>query len=242
MTQQQKNYLIAVVLGDGCINQRIINNTIQCRLLLKHSIKQKEYFDWKVKKLKEILDGTSKKQPNQKRFSKIVKEQHRVRPHQKIVTSVRYEKNHPYLKVLKRFVYRDKRKQYTPKVLNRLGLEGLAIQWMDDGSLYHFKVKNALDELYYSKCSGTWNTYITREENQVIVNWMTKKYGITPKIEKDKTFTRLRFNTGDMRKLVPLIEKYIHPSMRYKVELKVGQLVGDSALHSTSTAESEDIV
>jgi len=160
MTQKEKQFLLACVLGDGCINKRIINNTVQCRFLLHHSNKQADYFLWKVEKIRKILDKADSKNStwryeNTSGRSKIL--------------SVKFERNHPYFKNLYGFIYQNKTKTFSKKVLNKLDIEGLAIWYMDDGSLYNYKKLYPDGTYKYNKCSMTLNTYLSHEENKIIV-------------------------------------------------------------------------
>lgn len=228
MTKEEKDFVLACVLGDGCINKRIVNNTIQCRYLLKHSIKQKEYFDWKVSKLIPILS-------NGKVNSKPSMEHNCGRSG---ITCVRYEKNHKYLKDLYYFIYENGKKTFSRKVLDRLTAEGVAIWYMDDGSLYNVKYTTIKEKLVkYRTAQLTLSTYISIEENNVIIKYFQEVWGVTFRAVKDKGFYRLQCGTQEARKFIEIVRPYIHPTMLYKIDIKVG-----SSQHGTPLIEVEDIV
>lgn len=217
MTKKEKDFTLACVLGDGCINKRIVNNTPQCRFLLKHSIKQKDYFLWKVEKLSKAL---SKSDRTCEKRSVWSIEENSGRSN---ITALRFERNHPYLKDLYSFIYQGGKKTFSKKVLNRLTLEGLAIWYMDDGNMYNVKYLTSRGTYRYRMVRCTLNTYLSEAENQVIVDYFKKKYDIEWLITKDKGLTRLQMSTKQARKFIDLIKDYIHPSMMYKTEIKVGQ-------------------
>lgn len=221
MTKQEKNFVLACVLGDGCINKRIINNTPQCRFLLKHSLKQKEYFLWKVEKLSEILSRKSIKDSTWK----IEKECGRSK-----LDAVRFERNHPYLKSLYSFIYQSNKKTFSKKVLDRLSIEGIAIWYMDDGSLYNVKYANTETTYRFRTAQCTLNTYLSEKENEVIVDWFKKKHNIIWRIVKDKGFTRLQMGTQEARKFIALIKDFIHPTMMYKTNIRVGEVIDRNTL------------
>jgi predicted 3-demethylubiquinone-9 3-methyltransferase (glyoxalase superfamily) len=137
------------------------------------------------------------------------------------------------------FIYVNGKKTFSKKVLNRLSLEGIAIWYMDDGSLYNVKYKTSKNTYRYRTAQCMLNTYLSKEENEVIVKWFKDKYDIKWRIVKDKNFTRLQMGTKQARKFIALIKDYIHPSMMYKTEIKVGQEVSYNTLQPKLV---EDIV
>ena len=226
MTKNDKNFILACVLGDGCINKRIINNTIQCRYLMRHSNTQFDYFKWKVDKLKNIFDKSQKKD-----FKIKSDWQYENNSGKSKILSVKFERNHPYLKSLYKFIYQNNKKTFSQKVLNRLNIEGIAIWYMDDGSLYNVKYKTSRNTYRYKTAQCTLNTYLSEKENEVICKWFKEKYDINWRIVKDKKFTRLQMGTKEARKFFGLIEDFIHSSMMYKIDIKVGQEIECNTLH-----------
>jgi len=236
MTTKDKKFILACVLGDGCINQRIVNNTIQARFMLRHSNKQFDYFLWKVEQLKKALEKTQAKDFHKKSDYYYEDESGRSK-----ILSVKFERNHPYFKLLYKFIYQNGKKTFSRKVLNRLDAKGLAIWFMDDGSLYNFKYE-VKGYSTYSKCCARLNTYLSKEENEVIIKYFIDKWGIEWKLEKEKRFYRLRCNTTEFRKFVEIIKPFIIPSMMYKIDIKVGQKILNKTYPQTDNAVGEDIV
>lgn len=234
MTKKEKNFILACVLGDGCINKRIINNTIQCRYLMRHSNTQFDYFKWKVDRLISIFDKSQNKQ-----FKIKSNWSYENNSGKSKILSVRFERNHPYLKSLYNFIYQNGKKTFSKKVLNRLDLEGIAVWYMDDGSLYNVKYKTSKNTYKYRTAQCTLNTYLSEKENEIIVKWFKNNYDINWRIVKDKSFTRLQMGTKEARKFFALIKDFIHPSMMYKIDIKVGQEIKCNTLHPVM---DEDIV
>lgn len=220
MTKKDRNFIIACAIGDGCINKRYINNKNYYRFLMKHSIKQKDYFLYKAKIIESILNKTRIK------FHRVEHNCGRSN-----ITCYSYEKgDSKNLKPVYNMLYSNNKKTYSLKLLNHLNPLGLAIWFMDDGSLYNFKHTRKNGSQYYSKCRITLSTYVSYEENEIIQKYFIKKWNIKWNIHKDKTdsgklFYRLSAGTKEARKFFEIINPFVHKSMVYKTNIKVGQEV-----------------
>ena len=127
MTKNEKAFVIACAIGDGCINKRFVNGYSCYRFLMKHSEKQKDYFLYKAYQLDQIL-GKKRKKP-----FKIYKNLGRSN-----ITVYQFEKNsNKHLKSIYNLIYINNKRTYSKNLLSKLNAEGLAIWFMDDGSLYH---------------------------------------------------------------------------------------------------------
>jgi len=212
MTKEEKRFILGCAIGDGCISKGVIQKKyIRYRFLMKHSSKQSEYFHWKAKKLEQILSKTPRTS-----YYTIYKNSGYSN-----ITALQYEKcNKKVLKPLYNLLYRNGKKAITRRVLNKLSPLELAIWYMDDGSLSHYS-RNGV----YTKVHCTLNTYISRECNEIIVKYFQERWGIKWNIHKDKQFTRLAMGTKEFKKFSKIIEPYIHPSMQYKIKLKLKQRI-----------------
>jgi hypothetical protein len=123
-----KPILIGMLIGDGSVKKH--KNYVNARFSFKHSIKQKEYFFWKVLKLKEI---SSKKcfwpqQNNSLINSKQVSS-----------NTIRYQSRAiPFITTLYELTHKRSHKgriRIWRKWLNELNQESIAIWWLDDGSI-----------------------------------------------------------------------------------------------------------
>jgi hypothetical protein len=222
MTKNEKQFVVACAIGDGCINKRFVSGYPCYRFLMKHSEKQKDYFLYKAYQLDRIIG-----KPRKKVFT-IYKNSGRSK-----INAYQFEKNsNKHLKPIYNLLYRNGKKTYSKQLLNMLTPEGLAIWWMDDGSLTNYKYRNKEGILKYTKATGTLNTYISYEENEVIQKYFLDTWDVKFRIHKDtsdsgKVFYRLSASTKELRKLFKIITPYIHKSMKYKVTLKTGQVISE---------------
>lgn len=114
LTQTQKSIIIGSILGDGYL--RVIKGRKNAFLEINHSIKQKEYVDWKYNQLKSIV-----KSPPKSRKGNGDRVAYRF-----------YTKQHPKLTELFQYFYKNN----TKIIPDNLHLNPiiLAVWFMDDGS------------------------------------------------------------------------------------------------------------
>ncbi len=172
----------------------------QLRLYCGQSVKQKDWFDFKKKRFEKI-------------FNQSFKEYKYDYP--KYNTSVyQFTTNtNDLTKYLINLFYPNDKKIIPKKALEQLTLEGIAWWYMDDGSMSIKKIDG--------KPRGaeiTLNTYLTAEENQIIIDFFQNQYNITWKLNKSKGKYRLRMGKKEGKKFFALIEPYIIDSMKYKID------------------------
>lgn len=200
MRKDEKTTLLALCIGDGYLNQYIPKGrkATVTTLRIIHSVKQKEYLEWKANILHSILGGNK---PIVHEFNNSG------------YPGVRLQKSNPYFRILRKYLYKNNRKIIPLKALERMSLQDIAIWWMDDGCLFPKKRNGKIHawELYL-------NTYLTDDENQVIINFFKEKFGITWRINHDKGKSRLRCSTREGRNFLNLIRSYVTVEcMKYKV-------------------------
>jgi hypothetical protein len=186
LTQTQKSIIIGSILGDGYL--RVIKGRKNAFLEINHSLKQKEYVDWKYDQLKSIVKSSPKlRKSNEGRVA------YRF-----------YTKQHSELTELFKNFYQNGKKM----IPDNLQLDPiiLAIWFMDDGS------KCRSSDIYL-------NTQQFDNESQRKIISSLKKIGLMSSLNKDKSYCRIRFIKSSLPKLRNLLDKYIIPSMRYKIEL-----------------------
>jgi hypothetical protein len=83
---------------------------------------------------------------------------------------------------------------------------------MDDGSK-SFKRKNGR----IHAMEVTLNTYLPKENNEVIINYFQEVWGIKWGLNKSKGTWRLRMGTQEGRRFFDLISPVVLDSMRYKI-------------------------
>lgn len=113
MNKTEKATLIGLVLGDGHIdchkNKKIYTNST---ITFTHSIKQKEYIEWKANLLHSIFGGNK---------PKVIEINNNGHP------GMRMMKSNKYFKVLHRYLYKNGVKTIPLKALNRLTPLAIAI-------------------------------------------------------------------------------------------------------------------
>lgn len=190
VTKRAKNLLLAMALGDGHVHKSNYG------LNIKHGLKQKDYCEAKAILIGECLEKTIN--TVQKNYGGY--------------DCVRFSICHPYLKFVRKWLYKNNHKTITLRVLRRLSDEGVAIWYMDDGSLYIKKRKGKAHgfELVISTCC------FTSEEAQVVCDFFLERYGVSMTIKKDGKYFSVRCGTHNARKLITILNTYCMPGMEYK--------------------------
>ena len=190
---EKRGIICGMLLGGG---GRCRNN-----FYIAHSTKQSEYALFK----KELLESITGKQVNtRQRKTNLGYEIIRIEP--KLI---------PLTRVLVKKCYKSGKKTFPVKFLNYLTLQGLAIWFMDDGSKSFKRVGNRIHAVEI-----TLNTYLSKEENEVIISYFKERWEIQWGLNKSKDKYRLRMGTREGHKFFNLIEPYIIDSMRYKINLQ----------------------
>ena len=192
-TQQQKEFLLGNMLGDGHLS---ISGTM-ARMFAVHCDKQKDYLFWKYEMWKNIvsigsLEYSGKKYPCWE-FTTLC--------HSEFLT---YHK----------LFYNDKLKIITPKLIQHLidymTAFSLAILIMDDGWLS-------------GKCIHIASDGFSKEENQLLANMFKIKFGLDTKVIKHNRHTRnkvyyhLGFDRENSAKLEEMIKPFMFPHFLYKL-------------------------
>ena len=182
------------ILGDGYAR----NN----QLTIQHSIKQKDYLLYKARLL------------NQSKGSRFV-------------LTEKLDITYPYIRLFyhnksvgraRKKIYVNGTKVLTEGILNQLGTIGLAIWYMDDGSLVLHKYPNGTiksREVYWSTDNFDLDSHLTFQK------WMKRKYDIDIKITpyKKGKYYRTVLNATNANKFFELIKAHIPPSMEYKINM-----------------------
>jgi len=187
-----KGIVIGMILGDGSLGLPCKNESINARLSISHSQKNNDYVEWKKKILEHktsVRSDTYIGGYSNNTFSRIT------------------TKCHPlYTKLYKR-IYHLGRKTTDEHCLKLLNDVGLAILYMDDGSISNSNGSveinkncfNYAEQLMLQKCFKLkWD-----------LNWNIHRKGI---------YYRLYLKHKDVPKFFDIINKTIDliPSMKYK--------------------------
>lgn len=200
MKTEKKALLIALVIGDGFIRTDSRSKSNKSSLKLCHSINQEEYMKYKTDLLHKLLGG---KKPTINYYL------HKW-PDGSTYKQVRAEKAHRYFRVLKSWLYPNK---YNIKYLKYLTPQGLAIWFMDDGSII---ANNRYKDGSCSSARTNLHLCTTKESAEAVCEYFKDYWGIkfTTFLEKGNYSIRCFHKEG--RIFHELIHQYIIPSMSYK--------------------------
>lgn len=196
-----------MLLGDGTIS----NNYV---FKLSHGEKQKEYLEWKIK----LLNDYGIKNNGLKKYIQTVG--------YNIGSTVYYSQMSivPFIKVLRRVIYKPVKNYANRKILNRLNPLGIAIWYMDDGCI---NIRRTGDKIhgFYIRIA----TCLYKDQNQVIIDYFKEVWNISFYQFKEgkpgKNTYSLCCGTQEGIKFIELIKPYIEscPSMLYKIQYDLSQ-------------------
>jgi hypothetical protein len=194
MNKEDKGILIGMCIGDGYLQPSKYTTVLK----ILHSQKQEEYIKYKAQLLSNILNKEVKvKNINNNGYP-----------------GVEFRKGHKYFRIIRKWLYNNNKKKITRFLLNKLTPKSIAIWYMDDGSLYP-KKRNGKIHAYELILS----TYISKEDNQIIIDYFKEIWDLEFHIVKSKGLYRLRMNTKNIKKFIPIIQPYIIPSLEYKIKI-----------------------
>lgn len=188
---EQRGILVGLLLGDSCKSQK--------NFFIQHSSKQEKYILFK----KQLLEQITGKSVNL-RYWTSKKGYSQIRLEPKLI---------PLIRVLVKKLYKAGTKTITRKFLNLLTPQGLAIWFMDKGSKSFQKKDGKVHAV-----TVNLNTYISKEENEIIVSYFLEVWGFKWGLSKGKGLYRLRMGTREGKKFLDFIRTYIPESMLYKVQ------------------------
>lgn len=204
LSQNEKQIILGGLLGDSYYKK---DNKI---IRFYHSDKQKEYLEWKYLMFYKNTNNICRKI-----FHRIIETDNKTYSGYGFELYGKRNTLDDLFSFLNKHLYsNDRRRKISMKYLNELSELGLAVWWMDDGSMCLSKGNR------YGKLSTHCFNY---EENILIQKYFKKKWDIDVSvcIEKEKYYF-IRFNATAMRKLIKIIYKHVCeiPSMIYKIDLK----------------------
>ena len=207
ITKESRNLLIGMLLGDGTISN---NNVFK----IAHSESQKDYLEWKIKQLKEagIRNNGVKSYIKTKGYT--------------IGVPVYYTQLNtiPFIKVLRKIFYKEKKILGNRKLLNRLDAKGIAIWYMDDGHINIRKTKDGRPMGFYIKIS----TCEPKQEVQTIIDFFKEQWNIKFYMfhegKKEDSYS-LCCGTKEGLKFIDIVKPYVSqvPSMIHKITYDLSQ-------------------
>ena len=190
-----RNLCIAMSLGDGTINPKGY-------LAMRHSLKQKEYLEWK----KKLLNSHGISTTDLYHVGNNGYDSFELRTY-----------THRFLKLYRKVVYKP-HKTVSRKLLNKLDATGVAIWYMDDGSI---SSRRDVDGNIKSSVL-TISTCTTREQNQIIIDYFLDVWGIKFGQRKMGSKFSIICGTREARKFVDIVSPTVSQidCMTYKLNVK----------------------
>ena len=207
ITKESRNLLIGMLLGDGTISN---NNVFK----IAHSESQKDYLEWKVKQLKEAGIRNN----GIKSYIKTVGYATGATVYYTQLNII------PFIKVLRRIIYKNKKVLGNRKLLNRLDAKGIAIWYMDDGHINIRKTKDGRPMGFYIKIS----TCEPKQEVQTIIDFFKEQWNINFYMfhegKKEDSYS-LCCGTKEGLKFIDIVKPYVSqvPSMIHKITYDLSQ-------------------
>lgn len=206
ITKESRNLLIGMLLGDGTIS----NNYV---FKIAHAESQKDYLEWKIKQ----LNNYGIRNNGMKSYIKTVGYNTGVPVYYTQLNII------PFIKVLRRICYKNKKIIGNRKLLNRLSAREIAIWYMDDG---HINIRKSSGRPcgFYVKIS----TCEPREEVQTIINYFKEVWDINFYMfhegHKEDSYS-LCCGTKEGLKFIELVKPYVLqvPSMIHKITYDLTQ-------------------
>lgn len=166
-------------------------------LHIRHSKEQKEYLEWKKKLLNKNGITTTP-------IVEIDNEVYTFRTY-----------SHEFIRLYYRILYNKGKNISDIKILKKINPIGLAILYMDRGGLT-FKKKNGR----ITGCYLTINTYLSKENNQIIIDYFRDEWNINFNQIKSGKFYKLRCGTKETEKFIDIVKPYLVEVSCMKHKLK----------------------
>ena len=206
INKENRGILVGLALGDGHIKkfqksgQQGSEKPHYAMIEIRHCEAQKEFIEYKADLLHSVLGG---KRPKVSFINNNGFPAYSIR------------KVNSYFRNLHSWMYVNKKKIISRKILDMLTIKGIALWYMDDGNLSAKKRNGKIHayELFI-------NTHEDRPTNQIIIDYFKEVHGINFGQTKNNGSYRLRCGTREARKFLELVRPYIIPSMQYKIEMK----------------------
>lgn len=195
-TNELTQFIIGSILGDGSLS-KIDAGRHNSRLRVAHCLRQADYCTWKAQLLKKynLLSQLKYDHTFDSRFKE---------PDYTIIKAS--SKAHPIFTKYRKLCYNNnKTKSVNIDIMKKLDSFGLAIWYMDDGNR--------------TACSMTLATNsFSQEELKTLVQILDKNFSLTFTIHKAGI---LYLKAECWKRFVELVEEYIIPCMRYKIQERV---------------------
>lgn len=220
-TGELKGLLAGMLLGDSCLTMSMKttnpNSKANAYMRIQHSNKQRDYLLYKANILEQLT---------------AVKVTEIGGKYPGVACSTRCI---PFYTRMYKIIYPNGKKTVNKTWVNWLTPQGLALWYMDDGSLNKSYSVNKSGrrriyrrEIYLHTCS------FSLEENQMLVNMIYEKFGIRFRVFRNGKYYRLQIGAIEANKFIEIVKPYIIPTMQYKINMEYDE--GGNRMQGTRTA------
>ncbi len=192
LTSRQREIIIGKILGDGHLETHSQGQTYKLRI--EHSYNQKDYVDWVYNELKSCASNLPKI-----KFQTVRGKIYRKYWFNTIST--------PSLRFYGQQFYPNNKKVIPKYIYKWLSPLTLAVWFMDDGSI---KSKECQAKILNTQGYSS-------EDVQKLIDTLEHVYNLHTKARKQKEGLQIYIPAQEVEKFKSIIEKYIIPSMEYKL-------------------------
>lgn len=189
LSRRQREVLIGLLLGDGHLETQ--NNGRTYRLKVEQSVKKRAYVRWLYKLFQEFTLQEPREVKN-------------ATKHNLCFSTVSHGAFRFYAHL---FYGKDSKKSISKQICKFLTDEGLAVWFMDDGSI---KSKGCLGRILNTQG-------FQKEESILLIGALKEKFGIESRLRFQKDGYQIYILAESYKMLIERIGKYVIPSMRYKL-------------------------
>lgn len=199
VTDIQQQLLLGSLMGDASaqlveskrISNKYINKGMRSRVRFKHGPKQSDYLDWKYTIIQEHVKTAPKNYCNGG-FTSTIRS---------------FSTNCNIYDTIKSIFVNNKKSPNT-EWLNQIDDFGLAVWFMDDGSIS--------SDVMHFHTEG-----FNKHENDIICHWLINRYNVPARVlsykKRNKILYYISVGRDGGKIIAKIISKYIPPFMRYKL-------------------------
>lgn len=192
LTTRQREIIIGKILGDGHLETHSNGQTYKLRI--EHSYNQKDYVDWVYKELQSLASNIPKI-----KFQTVRGKMYRKYWFNTIST--------PSLRFYGQQFYPANKKVIPKYIYKWLSPLTLAVWFMDDGSI---KSKECQAKILNTQGYSS-------DDVQKLIDALAGVYDIHAKPRRQKEGLQIYIPAQEVGKFISIIEKFIIPSMEYKL-------------------------
>lgn len=220
LEEKEFEFVIGCCLGDGSLNSKN-KRSLNPVFSMSHTISQEAYIRWKAEKLNQILQRNC----TVRAFN--------VKLKGKEYPTFGYGVSSPELWKAHNLLYKEGKKTFTWELLKPLGLQALALFWMDDGGFitrFHTTKTNrslaygqpglkGLQRKYFRE--ARLSLYTDEKEAKLVrawIKWLTGAEGYLYDPKNNGQYI-IVWHKEDFLRIVTRIKSFVHPSMYRKISL-----------------------